>query len=208
MDSLLQLIENQIQKAMSKSAHINSEIAQVVSVDGALANVKLLTVGTEYTLPNYSGSDVQVGDTVYVYWRGGFFSPQSAYIGASSRTDFPTVYVQGTDTTGAMATAGSQIQIESLADNCTVNLIFNAVVSAASVGNFSFTINVNNVAESYAPAGTTIAGGYVHCNFAVPLSLPTKGDYTITVQSSGSGTVTQIKSYVYGQGIREGGTNG
>lgn len=208
MDSLLQLINNQIQKALSKSAHINSEIAQVVSTDGVTATVKLFAVGTEYTLPNYSGSDIKVGDTVYVYWRGGFFSPQSAYIGTSTRTDFPLTYVNGTDTTGAMGTAGSQIQIESVTDNCTINLIFNSVVSATSVGNFSFTIYVNNVAESYVPSGTTIADGNVHCNFAIPLSLPTKGDYTIAVQSNGSGTVAQMKSYCYGQGMREGGTNG
>lgn len=208
MDSLLQLIDNQIDKAMSKSAHINSQIAQVISTDGATATVKLFTIGTEYALPNYSGSEIRAGDTVYIYWRGGFFSPQSAYIGASTRSDFPIAYIYGTDTVGAMATANAEIQVENVIADCTVNLVFNAVITATTAGNYTLTIYVDNVAETYSPTGTTIANGYVNCNFTIPLNLGITDNHVIEVRTSGTGTVTQMKSYVYGQGIREGGTNG
>ena len=208
MDSLLQLIDNQIQKAMSKSTHISSEIAQVTSIDGAKARVKLLTTGTEYTLPNYSGSEVRAGDTVYVYWRGGFFTPQAAYIGASTRCDFPLTYIYGTDTTGAMGTANSEIQVENVVEDCTVNLVFNGVISATTTGDYTLTIYIDNVAEAYTPTGTTIANGYTHINFTVPINLGITDEHIIEVRSSGTGTITQMKSYIYGQGIREGGTNG
>lgn len=208
MDSLLKLIDSRIQKAIGDSAHINSEIAQVIGVSGVTATVKMLTSGVQYTLPNYSGSDVQVGDTVYIYWKGGFLSAQSAYIGASTRTDFPLTYIYGTDTTGVVTSANTEIELESVVDNCTVNLVFNAVISATTAGNYTLTIYVDNVAETYVPTGTTIANGYVNCSFTLPLSLATAGNHTISVQGDGNGTITQMKSYVYGQGIKEGGTNG
>lgn len=208
MDSLLKLIDSRIQKAIAASAHINSEIAQVVSVNGATATVKLLSNGTEYTLPNYSGTEIRVGDTVYVYWKGGFLSAQSAYIGTAARANFPIVYIDGTDSMGGVSSANSQIEFESLVNNCTVNLVFNAVISATTAGNYTLTIYVDNTAETYSPTGTTIANGYVSCNFTLPLSLSAVGNHTISISGSGNGTITQIKSYVFGQGIKEGGTNG
>ena len=208
MDSLLELIDNRVQKAVAKSSHINSEIGQVVSVSGTSATVKLLATNTQYTLPNYSGFEVRIGDVVYVYWKGGFLSPQSAYIGASTRSDFATTYIDLTSTTGSMATANADVSFESVINNCTVSLVFNAVVSATTAADFAFTIYLDNVAETYTPTGTTIAGGYVHCNFTLPLSISSAGNHTIEVQGSGNGTAAQIKSYIYGQGIREGGTNG
>ena len=171
MDSLLELIDNRVQKAVAKSSHINSEIGQVVSVSGTSATVKLLATNTQYTLPNYSGFEVRIGDVVYVYWKGGFLSPQSAYIGASTRSDFATTYIDLTSTTGSMATANADVSFESVINNCTVSLVFNAVVSATTAADFAFTIYLDNVAETYTPTGTTIAGGYVHCNFTLPLSI-------------------------------------
>ena len=208
VDSLLKLIDTRIQNAIAASAHINSEIAQVVSEDGKKATVKLLSTGTEYTLPNYSGTMVQSGDVVYVYWKGGFLSAQSAYIGAVARTSFPTVYIHGTNTTGDISSANSQIEFENLISDCTVNLVFNAIISATAAGNYTLTIYVDNTAETYVPTGTTIANGYVSCSFTLPLSLSTVGTHTISISGSGNGTITQMKSYIYGQGIKEGGTNG
>ena len=208
MDNLFKLIDNRIQKILSKSSHINSEIAQVISTDGRLAVVRLLTTNTEYTMPNYSGSDVKVGDTVYVYWKGSFLSPQSAYIGASTRSDFPLTYIYGVNTTGSTSSAKSEINLNSVVNDCTVNLVFNAVISASNAGQFTFTIYADNVAEIYVPTGTTISNGYVNCNFTIPLLFADAGTHNIKVVGNGMGTVTQMKSYVFGQGIKEGGTNG
>ena len=208
MDNLLKLIDNRIQKALSKSSHINSEIAQVMSTNGRLAVVKLLTTGTEYTLPNYSGSGINVGDTVYVYWKGGFLSPQSAYIGASTQSDFPLTYIYGTNTIGSVSSTKTEIAFSSVVNNCIVNLVFNSVILASSVGNFTFTISVDNVADTYVPTGTTISNGYINCNFTIPLLLSDAGNHSIKVAGDGVGTVTQIKAYIFGQGIKEGGTNG
>lgn len=208
VDSLLKLIDNRIQKAIATSSHINSEISQVINVDGTTATVKLLSNGTEYTLPNYSGTEVRVGDVVYVYWKGGFLSAQSAYIGASDHTNFPIAYIYGTDTIGSISSANTQIEFESLVNNCTVNLVFNAVISATTAGDYALTIYVDNVSETYVPTGTTIANGYVSCNFTLPLSLSAVGNHTISISGGGNGTITQMKSYIFGQGIKEGGTNG
>ena len=57
------------------------------------------------------------------------------------------------------------------------------------------------------PTGTTIANGYVSCNFTLPFTFA-QGNHVIEVRGGGTGTVTQMKSYIFGQGIKEGGTNG
>lgn len=208
VDNLFKLIDSRIQKIMSKSSHINSEIAQVLNTDGKSATVKILATNTEYVLPNYSGSDIKVGDTVYVYWKGGFLSPQSAYIGASTRSDFPLTYINGINTIGNISSAKTEIAFKSVVSDCIANIVFNSTISASSVGQFTFTVYVDNVAEAYVPTGTTISGGYVNCNFTIPLSLSDAGDHNVRVVGNGVGTVTQMKSYIFGQGIKEGGTNG
>lgn len=208
MDSLLKLIDNRVQKAVINSSHINSEISQVINVDGNTAKIKMLSTGTEYTLPNYSGSELKVGDVVYVYWKGGFLSAQSAYIGASSNMNFPIAYIYATNILGDISTVSSNIDFESMTDNCTINLVFNAVISATTVGNYTLTIYKDNVAETYTPTGTTVSNGYTNCNFTIPLSFTDAGAHNIRVVGDGMGMVTQIKSYIFGQGIREGGTNG
>jgi hypothetical protein len=208
VDSLLKLIDTRVQNAITASSHINSEIAQVISMNGTTTTVKLLSNGTEYTLPNYSGSEVRVGDVVYVYWKGGFLSARSAYIGASARANFPTAYIYGVNSTGSISSVSTQIEFESLVNDCTVNLVFNAIISATAAGNYALTIYVDNTAETYVPTGTTIANGYVSCNFILPLSLSSVGNHTILISGSGNGAITQMKSYIFGQGIKEGGTNG
>lgn len=208
VDSLLELIDNRVQKIIAKSSHINSEIGQIIAIDGALATVKLLTTNTTYTLPNNSGFEVRVGDIVYVYWKGSFLSPQSAYIGASARNGFATTYIYANPTIGALSSASAEILFESAVEDCTVNLVFNAVISASSAGNFTFTIYKDNMAETYIPTGTTISGGYVNCSFTLPLFISSIGNHRIEVQGSGSGEVIQMMSYIFGQAIKEGGTNG
>ncbi len=82
MDSLLELIDRRIEKALAKSGYINSQLGQVVETGDDVHKVKLFTTGAIYEIPNFSGSDVEQGQSVSVYWRGGFLSNQTAYIGA------------------------------------------------------------------------------------------------------------------------------
>lgn len=82
-NSLIELIDGRIKKMLASSNFVNSQIGQVISVGNGVYQVKLFTTGATYALPNYSGTEISVGEKVYVYWSGGFLSNQSAYIGAA-----------------------------------------------------------------------------------------------------------------------------
>ena len=71
MDSLLQLIDNRIQKALSNSSCVNSQIGQVISVGENKCDVKLFMSGVTYSIPNFSGSDVYENQMVYRNARNG-----------------------------------------------------------------------------------------------------------------------------------------
>lgn len=84
MDAFNELVKQEADKAIKNSACVFSAPCVVVS---ALGNqkytVKLVTGDAQYTVMNYSGSDLQVGEAVQLFYRGNVISNQTAYIGAS-----------------------------------------------------------------------------------------------------------------------------
>lgn len=83
-DALKELIQSGAEKAIGKSACLFSVPCTVVSVDGGQKyTVKLVTSDAQYTVMNYSGSDLQVGESAQLYYRNNVISEQTAYIGAS-----------------------------------------------------------------------------------------------------------------------------
>ena len=204
MEALTELIRNEIEKVVDKSACIASLPCKVLAdLGGEIYKVKSLTDNITYNLVNCTGSALSAGETVQVFYRNGFVSNQSAYIGAAINKPTQSVYIYGSDMIGAIDITNTDIIFDSLADGTTVNLVFNAVISASAAGNFTFTIYVDDAAQSYTPMGTTIANGYVHCSFVLPITLATKGMHDVQVWGSGTGTVMKMKVFICGQGITE-----
>lgn len=83
-DALKELIQSGAEKAIGKSACVFSAPARVISVEGNQRyKVQLVTSEAQYILANYSGSELQVGESVQIFYRNNIISEQSAYIGAS-----------------------------------------------------------------------------------------------------------------------------
>lgn len=202
MDSLLELIDNRINKAMSQSSYINSQLGQVLEVNNGIYKVKLFTIGATYSIPNFSGSDIKEGQTVYVYWRGGFLSNQTAYIGATQSSANEIVYVYGNNTTIALSNEDTTISSFNLITQLStvVTVYFNCILESSSTGTTTFTIILDDDALSYTPK-QSIVEGYTHCSFVLPIELEETGNHFITIKANGVGNVTAIESFATGQGI-------
>lgn len=204
MDSLLELIDNRINKAMANSNHVNSQIGQVIENNNGICKVKLITTGAIYTIPNFSGTDVNVGQTVHVYWRGGFLSNQTAYIGATISKGSKIIYVSGVRITGSLSntdTTISEFNFETQLKT-TVTLHINATIQSNSNGTVTFTIVADNKILTYTPKQSVVSG-YNHISFELPIVLSETGSHFVSVKANGVGSIVAIEPFITGQGIIE-----
>ena len=85
MDELIKIIDKRIAKMLSEQsrAFMKSKPAIVTKVDGINVTVKMLDSNSTYTLPNRSGTFLNVNDNVQVYYKGDVVNSSNAYIGNS-----------------------------------------------------------------------------------------------------------------------------
>lgn len=84
MDALNELIKAGAEKVINKSSCLFSVPCIIVSALGnQMYRVKLVTSDAQYNVMNYSGADLQVGESAQLYYRNNIISEQTAYIGAS-----------------------------------------------------------------------------------------------------------------------------
>lgn len=204
VDSLIELIDNRIEKVLEKSTHISSLVGQVVAASNDRYDVKLFTTGAIYNLPNYSGSDLVVGEQVYVYYTGGILSNQTAYIGASVTKPVSTKFIYGNGLLGALSENTRKIAAVYFKTTAptTINFVFNSVIASDSVGAVTFTILIDNEELEYQPT-VTANDGYTHCSFTLPIELNEVSDHIIDVWATGVGAVTQVMTYIFGVSITD-----
>lgn len=84
MDALNKLIQKEAEKIINKSSSLFSAPCRIIEVLGNQKyRVQLVTSDAQYNLMNFSGSDLQVGESVQIFYRNNIISEQTAYIGAS-----------------------------------------------------------------------------------------------------------------------------
>lgn len=84
MDALNELIKTGAEKVINKSSCLFSVPCIIVSALGnQMYRVKLVTSDAQYNVMNYSGADLQVGESAQLYYRNNIISEQTAYIGAA-----------------------------------------------------------------------------------------------------------------------------
>ena len=204
VDSLIELIDSRIDNKLSKSTHINVLVGQTVAFSNDKYTIKLLTTGVTYELPNYSGSDIEIGEKVYVYYTGGFFSNQTAYIGAVLTKPTSLTYLYATNFTGELSSTPKKISAIYFINTAptTINLVFNAVIVSETSDTVTFTIYIDDESYDYTPT-VTANDGYTHCHFTLPISLSSPESHTIDIKAVGVGEITQINAYIFGTSITE-----
>ena len=203
MDALKELIQNESQKQIAKSACIASVPCVVVENLGN-QQYKVATLGeyVEYILTNYSGSYLNLGETVQVFYRNGFLSNQTAYIGAACYKGSESVpepaIVQGFNITGNIGTNKIMSLFKIYTSRPTnVILSFNSNIKGLTTNDVKLTVVLDSDELEYEPKATVHNGEITHLNFSIPLNF-SSGTHTINIVGNGSAQCLKIESSVYG----------
>ncbi len=214
MDVVRELIHNEAENVLNNSACIFSTPVRVVEdLDNELYVVETIATQSKYTVHNYSGSPVEIGEDVLLYFKGSVISNKSAYIGASLNKDSgggggsdtrhaKIIYIDGENSLRELSNDETQIcevNFKAL-DETTVSLVFNTSINSDTVGTATFKIYVDEELITYAPKDT-ICNGYTHCTFNLPIPVEEVGEHTIVITATGIGYTEQIKGFIHGQSI-------
>lgn len=206
MGALEELIQREIDKRLVKSALISTVPCRVIEeLENETYMVQLITNKSRYTLVNYSGSPLTIGENVQVFYRGDIITPQSAYIGASLTKDNGIGYIYGDNTTNISLNERVMVS-EIIFDNkkeTIANIVFNAVVGSNELGDYAFEIYVDDIKQDFDLIGTVVENTFSPCSFVVPVEISEIGTHTVRIYGEGTGSIARIKSYVFGQNIFE-----
>lgn len=202
MDKLFQLIDERIAYMAKKMPFISSlpcEVTEVLADN--MVKVQLFSDGAIYTVPNWSGSALRVGENAHLFFRGSTFSESTAYVGACINKNSSPVYVQGYGYLGALTSTSrnvAKIGFKNFAQE--VYLVFNAVaqIDENNAGDGAFTITIDETAQTYVPQFSGVQGGYANISFTLPYTLAL-GEHDITIGGTGSyASLTMINCFVFG----------
>lgn len=193
MDALNQIIQREVNKTLTESDCLLSAPATIIMPTGNEKYlVKILATEAEYELYNYSGSALEVGENVQIFYRHGRISPQTAYIGAAiTRGSMEYVY-------GIERPTFSMIQFDSIETSCVI--CGNYVISGTDTGTVEFIIYVDDTPLVFVPSTNVVDGQLQTISFSLPYTL-TSGSHLITININGEGEIVHAKSFVWGIGI-------
>ena len=202
MDKLFQLIDERIAYMAKKMPFISSLPCAVTEVlENNMVKVQLFSDGAIYTVPNWSGSALRVGENAHLFFRGSTFSESTAYVGACINKNSSPVYVNGYGYLGALTSTSrnvAKIGFKNFAQE--VYLVFNAVaqIDENNAGGGAFTITIDETTQTYVPQFSGVQGGYANISFTLPYTLAL-GEHDITISGTGSyASLTMINCFVFG----------
>lgn len=206
MNKLLEIIDSRIQKKIKNTNFLTSApcVVKHIASDEAVT-VSLISNGTILTVPNYSGSSLEVGESVQLFYFGNMLTDKNAYIGASLNKDGETSHINKIPLnieTGSLTANGAVLGYCYVEANQDINaaLNFNAIVLGSTSSDISFEIYINNVKYDYEPIVTSHEGEYDHISFSLQIDLATDLN-TIIIRGVGTGAITNVRGYIEGKDI-------
>lgn len=191
MEAIFALIDERISKYLSNSPYIVALPCVVKELkDNGFVEVELVSNKARYTVPNWSGSSVEVGENVQLFYRGAILSEQSAYVGASLNKNNGGVAfnsVSGEVITAELSDNEELLSYMTVANFSnsvilSVNLTFNG--DASNAGNGTISVYVDETEQPYTPIFNVGANGYETLSFSLPLNLSI-GSHYIEVKGTG-----------------------
>ena len=208
MNELLNLIDKRIEKHSKNSKGLISVPCRVLEIfSNNTARVLVLENGVEYTVPNYSGSDLLIGENVQLFCQGSISSGRFMYIGASvnkqnSGSSFGCVV--GNSMTGEVFSnerVVSRINIYCKSESPCL-LFFNATVFGNSSGDLRINSYIDETIDSFVVTKTIQVNEYSIVSFSLPFS-PNIGIHSIEMSAIGVGNIISLNSYVIGNQIEK-----
>lgn len=213
-DALDEYVERIVDKKIQDSDCLIAVPAKITQIlTNGMYVVKTISNDTEYCVPNWSGTDLSIGDNVHLYYKGKLLSDRTAYIGAAffqSSID----YVVGSSYTGNIEPNTDPVVVSAIHFKTTrkqkVFVGFNSNITNYSTGTNLVTTYLGSVAHTYQHKMSFYNNGILHSqNFVIPFDVEA-GEHTIYIKSNGSANInySNVYAYVYGQGIKEVVVNG
>ena len=146
-DAFRELVNQSIDKKIKEIDLIHSTPAKVLkNLSNEMHTVQLIASGIELVIPNYSGSSLEVGESVQVFYQGDILSERTAYIGAAiykedsgsggESKDWKIYYVYGEAVTGDVADEPRTIEsiVFDAKEKTSVSFVFTATIWGSSNG--------------------------------------------------------------------------
>ena len=192
MDELLKLIDSRVSKNQPQTTvkSLPCKVIKITSDDAV--TVELLSNNARYTVPNYSGSPVEVGENVLLYYTG-ILSEGKAYIGASINKGGAATsgFITGNVYIGQIFEQSrviASVDFEATSQTV-VQIIFNYVFLGTTNDAIYLESYVNGTKQGYKPIISMANGQYVSATFVLPLEL-TSGSYGIEIKANGANSIT------------------
>jgi hypothetical protein len=167
-----------------------------------MVEVELIANQTRYTLPNYSGAPVDIGDTVQIFSNGLI---ANGYIGTSPNIEHDIKVYEGKVESIALESEKEKTICQILfyaVRNTVANIVFNASILGLDNSNVEFSVYLDDELQEYKPIVSLTVDKYSMVNFVIPVHI-SKGNHSIKICAVGTGEIKRGCSYVNGQYLSE-----
>jgi len=204
VNDLYSLIESVAQKKIDNLNLTKTAPCKVIKTfDNGNVEIELVANGARYTVPNYSGSQLSLGETAQLFYRG-IIDSNTAYIGAS-------IYKGGG---GQTNNCKMRARIGGLSDtymwvsksaitatrDTNVTVTYNSSLFGVTDGTADFIIYIDGIEQDYKPIASLTTGIYTHISFSVPVFLE-QGEHVVEIYGLGTGSINAACGFVSGQHI-------
>lgn len=213
-DALDEYVERIVEKKIQDSDCLIVVPAKVTQIlTNGMYVVQTISNDAEYCVPNWSGTDLSIGENVHLYYKGKLLSDRTAYIGAAFFQN-SIDYVTGSSYTGEIAANADPVTVSTIHFKTTrkqkVFVSFNSNIINYSTGTNIVTTYLGTTAHTYQYKMSFYNDGVSYSqNYMIPFEVDT-GEHTIYIKSNGTARIGyyNVYAYVYGQGIKEVVVNG
>lgn len=201
MSELYNVIGNIVRKELNELNLIKTAPCKVVHVLGhEKVEVELIANKARYKVSNYSGSPVNIGETVQLFYRG-TISENSAYIGASFyKSGATTNYVIMDSKTGLIGSEysiASKVNVKAINDT-NIEITYNASILGTNNGEVEFVVNIDGIEQDYKPLSSTVESSRIMVSFSIPSHIK-QGKHSIEIRAKGTASIERVYAFVRGQ---------
>lgn len=201
MSELYDLVGSIVKKELNGLNLTKTTPCRVVQVlDNQKVEVELVSNKAHYRVPNYSGSPVNVRETVQLFYRG-IISESSSYIGASfyksgATTNF-VVMDSKTGLIGSEYSLASRVDVKAINDT-NIEITYNASILGTNNGEVEFVVYIDGIEQDYKPLSSTIESSRIMVSFSIPSHIK-QGKHNIEIRVKGIANIERVYAFVNGQ---------
>ena len=203
MDALRELIGKEIDERIKESDCVASTPCVVLDdYQNGYYLVEDIKSGGKYTVPNFSGSAIGIGENIQLFFKNGVINNKSAYIGAAnykSGDSVSPVIIESLNKLGELVDTNVEISLFKFKVLESTNLLinFNANIFGTVAGELVLKVVIGETELLYKPRKTISINEYNLISFSLPFTLKS-GEYVAQVIADGVGNFVDICAYIYG----------